>query len=122
MAIYSINTMSFYRFFPLLVALTFLLEVVNPSTTFVREHFGPVPKQKIAKTGKEVVQNELPPSDLQSSESHDEDTEDYLSSSAVLTSIAFHSQPYGVESAIVLLIDEPPQSLIGSIHRPPSHS
>ncbi len=113
--------MGFHRLLQWFVMFTFLVEVVSPTTTFVREQVNPVQKKKVVKVEKQTSVGSSEQSDSNRSDSTDSD-DDYLACSAILPSMAFHPQPFLRELALTPLTSEPTQAAISSILKPPSRS
>lgn len=112
--------MGFYRVFKWMFMLMFLVEVINPSTKFVREQPNPFPFQKTAKFEKKVLQEQQEQGDAESPESPD--GEDFLACSAIIPATTFSPQPHGSGHSVALRTEDPPQGIHRSIHRPPSRS
>lgn len=96
--------------------LVFALEVLNPSTAFVREQPKPLTKSKRAKLEKTVSQQNQ--ATLESS-AFDTD-EDYLSCSALLPATPAQLALEATEQVIAAHSRGAPQDFLRSIQRPPS--
>jgi hypothetical protein len=112
--------MGFHRVIKLMILFAFFVEVVNPTTTFVREQVNPVYAQKITKIEKKAPQQIEEPSDVQGSDSQND--EDYLSCSAVLPLNVFPPRPLSFVLSLALVTEVSIQEILQPIHRPPSLS
>lgn len=108
----------FRRIIKWLTVLTFVLEVLNPSTAFVREQVNPNPKQKYSKIEKRTAQEQATPLEAATPEAPDED--EFLTCSATLPQEAFPPQLYGTQESIEIVDAGAARMLVGSIQRPPS--
>ena len=112
--------MGFYRVIRIITVIAFMLEVVNPSTTFVREH-KPISRQKLSKIEKKAQeQSKTDQTDDTIPESNDDD--DYLACSAVLPSLPAQPKPLSSEQSLFPLTYGSPREFVSNIHRPPSLS
>ena len=106
------------RYFQLFILFAFFLEVVNPSTSFVREQFSSIKTQKIIKAAKKSAPKPISSDDPTNNSSTD-DEDDYFTGGAIMPVTHLFSKPSFMEVNSNLEFVRPPQPLIFSIHEPP---
>lgn len=104
--------MSLLRALQWLILIAFVLEVVNPTTSFVREH---------AKAGKQIQQKAEAPPSLDSTDLDDE-SDDFLAASAILPAVALPTHPNFTKQKLSLSAHRPLQAEMASIQKPPKLS
>jgi len=113
------QVMSFQSAVKCIVLLAFMLEVVHPTTTFVRENSAPLSTIKIAKTqvtGSQTARN------VEQAKDVIEQDENYLSCSAILPSPCLSPELVILEQLFASLNEGSPQDSDRSIQRPPSRT